>query len=171
MGLVGTGTGRVWGTLPKPIPVPRVWRVFTYLNFHLNIILFYINEEGKTPPRCIRSYSAWLVVVMKVMNHGAFEWGRGGGVVLTERTPPSCNLSEGGVDGWFWHPPSHNLSEGGVEGWFWQREPLHLAIWAREGLVVACQQKKHTLHLTFQAREGVGGCSNTTKRDVSFLIM
>ncbi len=35
------------------------------------------------------------------------------------------------------------------------REPLRLAIWAREGLMVMRQQRKHPLRLMFQAREGL----------------
>ena len=54
-----------------------------------------------------------------------FERGRGGGVVLTERTPPSCNLSEGGVGGGVptkeTHPPSHVSSEEGG-GWMQQHD-------------------------------------------------
>jgi hypothetical protein len=40
------------------------------------------------------------------------------------------------------------------------RDPLHLAIRVRERLVVARRQKKHPLHLTFQASEGRRGCVN-----------
>ncbi len=49
-------------------------------------------------------------------------------------------------------PPSLNLSKGGVV-YRQRKHPLHLTFRAREGMVV-CRWKEHPLHLTFQAREG-----------------
>ncbi len=43
------------------------------------------------------------------------------------------------------------------------REPLCLAIQAREGFVVVCRKKKHPLHLVFRAREGWRGCVDKKK--------
>ena len=68
---------------PNPYPYPRYDGFYLIKLSFKNIILllFYINEEGKTPPHCIRSCSAWLVAVMKVVDHGG-------------------HSSEGGVEEW-----------------------------------------------------------------------
>jgi hypothetical protein len=76
------------------------------------------------------------------------------------RGPPSVGrlVVVGCLVGWAERTlPSRNSSEGGWRGCV-DGEPLRLAIRAREGLVVACRQKKHPLRLAFRAREGWMGC-------------
>jgi len=90
-----------------------------------------------------------LVGEQTIPSVSRFKRARGLEGVCQQITPPSRNLSEGGVGGdasTEEPPPSHVSSEGGGGG---------------------CRQRKHPLRLAFQAREGVGGGMSTDNSSVS----